>query len=115
MMTVEFLGAVMAAVVIIVLSVLLGMELPLYIGLTMLGVGLYFYKEDPILNYIGGYIMRTGLVLTVVAVVFYLFSGEPLIGEPFEFKFLRVFVTNFVNFWIWGANLIGDIIFSILP
>ena len=106
--------AIVAGIFIIGLSLVLGIELPLYVGITILGVGLLLHEEDPIVNYVGGYMTRTGIVLIIVAFLFYLFAGEPLIGEPFEFKFLRTFVTMFIRGWVWGSNIIGDVIFRLI-
>ena len=95
---------------IIVPSLFFGFELPFYLGIGLIGLAFYMYSNDPVMNFIGSNLTRAGFVLFIVAFMYYAFSGKLLMTEPFEFRFLRTFISVFVEFWIRVADFIGSVI-----
>jgi len=95
---------------VIVPSLFIGFELPLYLGMGLLGTMMWLYVEDPALNFIGSQLARVGFILFVVAFMYYFFSGSILGTQPFEFRFLKLLGGFFMDTYRWIVNTIGNTI-----
>ncbi len=96
--------------VIIVPSLFVGFELPLYFGIALIGLAFWLYSDDEALKFIGTQVARIGFILSIVAFMYYFYSGQFFVTEPFEFRFLKVVIEFFIEFYMKVANLIGTAI-----
>lgn len=100
--------------VIIIPSLFVGFELPFYFGLALIGLSFWMYSDDELMKFIGTQVARIGFILSIIAFIYYAFSGQFFTTEPFEFRFLRLMIDFFIEFYAKIANTIGSAITEIL-
>ena len=99
---------------IIITFYVFGAELPLYLLLTIAGLLLYVYSENPGLKFVSGYVGRFFAVLFIISLLYYFGTKTFFPTDPLNFRFLKVGIQFTIDFFNLVSNFIGKLVLSLI-
>jgi hypothetical protein len=99
---------------IIITFYVFGAELPLYLLLTIAGLLLYVYSENPTWKFAGGFVGRLFATLFIISLLYYFGTKTFFPSDPLNFRFLKVGVQFTIDFLNATSNFIGKLVLSLI-
>lgn len=109
-----FMWILFGIVGIVITFYVFGAELPLYLLLTIAGLLLYVYSDNPTWKFAGGFVGRLFATLFIISLLYYFSTKTFFPTDPLNFRFLKVGIQFTIDFFNLVSNFIGKLVLSLI-